>query len=200
MSVVIYEQPLVWADPENVVISMGSINRIQTILETMFFVKFYFEVGKTMIEIMLLGTILNNIEVAYNLTQIEVNTLEKCHEMALRKLMELPCKTPRIMLYVLTGSIPIRFQVQRRRLVYLHHILNQNEESLLLTFFEHQLKTRKPKDWATRVLKDISDFEIDLQMDEIRKTPANVWKEMVKLKTEDLALQYLNSNIGSKSR
>ena len=64
----------------------------------------------------------------------------------------------------------------------------------------HQLKTRKPKDWATRVLKDISDFEIDLQMDEIRKTPVNIWKERVKLKTEDLALQYLNSNIGSKSR
>ena len=73
---------------------VGTINRIQTILETMFFGKFYFEVGKTMIESMLLGTILNNIEVAYNFTQIEVNKLEKCHEMALRKLIELPCKTP----------------------------------------------------------------------------------------------------------
>ena len=36
---------------------VGTINRIQTILETMFFGKFYFEVGKTMIESMLLGSI-----------------------------------------------------------------------------------------------------------------------------------------------
>ena len=88
-----------------------------------------------MIESMLLGSILSNIEVAYNLTQNEVDKLEKCHEMGIRKLLELPSKSPKVMLYFLTGSIPIRFQVQRRRLVYLHHILNQNEESLLLTFF-----------------------------------------------------------------
>ena len=75
------------------------------------------------------------------------------------------------MLYFLTGSIPLRFQIQRRRLLYLHHILNENEESLLQTFFEHQLKTRKTKDWATKILKDINEFEIDLSMDEIRKTP-----------------------------
>ena len=104
------------------------------------------------------------------------------------------------MLYFLTGSIPIRFQVQRRQLVYLHHILNQNEESLLLTFFQHQLKTKQIKDWATSVIKDISEFEIDLPLDEIRKIPVNVWKERVKLKTQELSLHYLNSNIGSKSR
>ena len=179
---------------------VGTVNRIKTILETMFFGKFVFEVGKTMIESMLLGSILSNIEVAYNLTQNEVDKLEKCHEMGIRKLLELPSKAPKVILYFLTGSIPIRFQVQRRRLVYLHHILNQNEESLLLTFFEHQLKSRKPKDWATRIIKDISEFEIQLSMDEIMKTPVSVWKERIKLKTIQIALNYLNSHIGSKSR
>ena len=153
-----------------------------------------------MIESMLLGTILNNIEVAYNLTQNEVDKLEQCHEMAIRKLLELPSKTPKIMLYFLTGSTPVRIQVQRRRLVYLHHILNHNEESLLLTFFKHQLKTRKPKDWASRVLKYMREFEIELSIDEIKNTSVSVWKERVKLKTLQIALNYLNSNIGSKSR
>ena len=84
--------------------------------------------------------------------------------------------------------------------MYLHHILNQNKESLLLTFFKHQLKTRKPKDWASRVLKDMREFEIELSMDEIKNTSVSVWKERVKLKTLQIALDYLNSNIGSKSR
>ena len=106
---------------------VGTINRIQTILETMFFGSYHFEIGKTMIDSMLLGSILNNIEVAYNLTMNEVEKLEKCHEFAIRKLLELPSKTPIKMLYFLTGSVPIRFQIQTRRLVYLHHILNEDK-------------------------------------------------------------------------
>ena len=179
---------------------VGTVNKIQTILQNMYFGKFYFEVGKTMIESMLLGSILTNIEVAYNLTLNEIDKLEKCHEMALRKLLDLPSKTPKQMLYFLTGSGPVRFQIQRRRLVYLHHILNQNEESLLRTFFEHQYKTRKSKDWATRIIKDLFEFGIEIPLEEIMKIPINVWKENVKLKTLENALIYLNSNIGSKSR
>ena len=37
-------------------------------------------------------------------------------------------------------------------------------------------------------------------MDEIMKTPVSVWKERIKLKTIQIALNYLNSHIGSKSR
>ena len=87
----------------------GIINKIQTILETMFFGSFYFEVGKTMIESMLLGSILNNIEVAYNLTKTEIEKLQKCHEMGIRKLLSLPSKTPKKMLYLLSGSVPIEY-------------------------------------------------------------------------------------------
>ena len=110
---------------------VGTTNKIQNILETMFFGKYYFEVGITLIESMLLGTLLTNIEVAYNLTLSEIEKLEKCHEMSLRKLLNLPSKSPKPMLYFLTGSTPIRFIIKRRRLVYLHHILTQSEESLI---------------------------------------------------------------------
>ena len=179
---------------------IGTINKIQTILETKFFGKYYFEVGKTMIDSMLLGSLLTNIEVAYNLTKIEVEKLQKCHEMGLRKLLSLPSKTPVKMLYLLTGSVPKKFVVPRRRLVYLHHILNQEENSLLGTFFEHQHQTRKPKDWATQVIKDMEKFEITLTLDEIRKMPEASWKSLVKGKSTENALKYLNSNQGSKSQ
>ena len=114
---------------------VGIINKMQNILDSMFFGKFHFEIVITLIESMLLGSILANIEVAYNLTTSEIEKLEKCHEMALRKLMNLPSKTPKVMLYFITGSTPIRFTVKRRRIVYLHHILNQREDSLIRLFF-----------------------------------------------------------------
>jgi hypothetical protein len=169
-------------------------------METMYFGKYYVEVGKTMIESMLLGSILINIEVAYNITQSEVDKLEQCHESALRKLMSLPSKTPKQMLYFLSGSTPIRFTIQRRRLVYLQHILKQEKESLLRSFFIHQLRTRKTKDWATKIIKDLSEFNITMSMDEIENTAIAAWKEKVKTQTQINALSYLNSNLGSKSQ
>ena len=99
-------------------------------------------------------------------------------------MLELPSKTPTKMLYFLTGSVPIRFQIQRRRLVYLHHILNEDQESLLRTFFEHQLETRTNKDWATRIIKDLNEFGIDISMEEIRNTPNKTWKKSIKDHTE----------------
>ena len=134
------------------------------------------------------------------MTISDVETLEKCQQIALRKLMTLPSKSPKQMLYFLTGSIPARFQIQRRRLVYFHHILNQDDESLLKTFFLQQLNTRKTKDWATTIMKDISEYEIELTFSEIKVMSVLRWKENIKIKTHNIATKYLNSNIGSKSR
>ena len=104
------------------------------------------------------------------------------------------------MLYLLTGSVPIKFQIQRRRLNYLHHILNQDDESLLKTFFYQQLKTKKSKDWASQILKDLKDFDIETTMEQIRCTSETFWKQQVKKKSLELALNFLNTTQGSKSR
>ena len=82
----------------------------------------------------------------------------------------------------------------------MHHILNQEKESLLRTFFKHQYETRKTKDWATKIVKDLNEFNITLSMDEIENTSSALWKEKIKAQTHINALYYLNSNLGSKSR
>ena len=149
---------------------------------------------------MLLGSILTNIKVAYNLTISEIDHLEKCHEMALRKLLNLPAKTSKPTLYFLTWSTPVHSIVKRRWLVYLNHILKQGEESLERIFLECQLETRKPKDWATQIIKDLSDFQIEQSMDEIKTFKEKAWKTFVKQKSTNYTINYLNSKVGSKRR
>ena len=177
----------------------GTINKIKLILETTPFGKYNFEVGKILIDSLLIGSILCNSEVAYNLIQSEVDLLEKTHEKALRMLLNCGKATPKIMLYFITGSVPIRIQIQRRRLVYLHNILNQDKESLLYTFFMKQMESRKSKDWATTILKDLTQFEIDMKLDEIESIPIEKWKLFVKEKTFLKTLEYLNSEKGGKT-
>ena len=51
---------------------------------------------------MVLGTIMDNKEVAYNLTMVE-----RCHETLIQILLSLSNKTSRHILYLLTESTPI---------------------------------------------------------------------------------------------
>ena len=68
----------------------------------MYFCEYYFEVGKTIIKIMFLGLILNNIEVSYNRIQSQIEKLEQGHKSAIRKLISVLSKTLKQMLYFLT--------------------------------------------------------------------------------------------------
>ena len=79
----------------------------------------------------------------------------------------------------MTASVRLRFQIQKRCIVYLHHILNQEEESLLKTFFNHQLYTSITKDWTSIILKDLTEFEIDFSINQIMSTPSKTWKGFI---------------------
>ena len=49
--------------------------------------------------------------------------------------------------------------------------INKENKSLLKTFFEHRINTRKSKDWALQVLKDLAKFGIIMNLEEIKQTP-----------------------------
>ena len=65
---------------------------------------------------------------------------------------------------------------------------------------KNKWKQEKNKDWASQVLKDLIDLGIEYSIKEIGSFKEEIWKSMVKTKTTESALRYLNSNIGSKSR
>ena len=61
----------------------------------------------------------------------EIELLEQVDEMLLRKLLEVGKSCPKEMLYLETGSRPIRFIIMSRRLMFLHYILNEDNKSLV---------------------------------------------------------------------
>ena len=124
-------------------------------LDSIFLGEHYFKVGKTLIDSLLLGSILCNLEVSYNLTKGNITKLENIHEEALRTVLSLPQTSPKKMLYLLLGAIPISFLLSSRRICYLQHILNQNENSLLKKFYFVQDKSKISTDWATSVNHDL---------------------------------------------
>ena len=93
-------------------------------------------------------------------------------------------KTPLETLYLESGNIPIRFILMSRRLNFLHYILNEDDDSLLRSFFTAQLESPVKGDWVMRVTEDMKELGIDLTMEEIAGTSKLRFKEIIRNKVE----------------
>ena len=55
------------------------------------------------------------------------------------------------MLYLETGTIPIRFIIKQRRLNYLHNLLTRKENELISKVYFAQKRKTSKNDWAKTV-------------------------------------------------
>ena len=170
---------------------IGIKNKILQMLETMQGGKYHFVIAKILRNSYLLSSILTSSEVWYGVTQNEIDKLEQVDEMLLRNLMDCSSSVPKDLIYLELGVVPIRFIIQTRRLLYLHHILQQNEESLIYRFFEAQLENPTSKDWVSQTLEDLEEFEINLELEEIQNMKKEKYKKIVNERVQKRAFLYL---------
>ena len=146
---------------------IGIKNKILTILNTLTAGKYHFEVAMILRNAYLISSILSGSEVWYGLTQTETQKLEKVDEMLLRQLLECSNNVPKDLLYLELGILRLRDIIMMRRLMYLHHILHQSNNSLLFRFFTTQLHNPIKGDWVSQILIDMATINLDISMNEI---------------------------------
>ena len=71
------------------------------------------------------------------------------------------------MLYIETGSIPIKFIIKQRRLSYLHHILTRKDTELIKKVYIAQKRKPVKDDWFLTIKKDMDDINLNLSDAEI---------------------------------
>ena len=77
--------------------------------------------------------------------------------------------------------------------------MNQrNKNSLIFQFLNAQLDEPKKNDWGTQVLKDLK--EIDFDLSQIEQITTKKFKEIVKVKTEVNAFEYLTNKKDSHEK
>ena len=178
----------------------GACTQVLQILESIFFGNFYFQAAVILRNSLLISTMLFNSEAWYNVTSVEFERLEKIDETCMRKVLNAPFATPKIMLYLELGVLPIRYIVKSRRMNYLHYILNENKQSLVYQFLQVQLQQPIKKDWGSQVRKDIEELNLGVQLEDIENIPKNTFKKLVKTKIKEHAFKYLMNKKKSKSK
>ena len=164
------------------------------------FGKHYFEVGIILRDSLLVSSVLFNSEAWYNLTESELDLLETVDLLFLRKLLKAPKGTPKEMLFLELGCLPLREIIRGRRLNFLHYILNEDPKSMIYRVLQSQLKSRTKKDWVTTVIEDMKKLELNVKMEEIRKTKKTSWKQVIKEKIKNYTFDKLEKRKLSHSK
>ena len=96
------------------------------------------------------------------------------------------------MLYLELGCLPIKYIVSTRRLLFLHYIINEDESSLISQVFKAPMNQPFKDDWYLAVIRDIQDFKLDLDIDEIKQMSLYKFRNLVKKAITVKAFQDLN--------
>ena len=104
----------------------GIANDIISMLEEIPLGPHKVSVGLKLREAMMLNGILFNSEIWYNLKDTEIQKLSDVDEQLLRSILGLPSKTPKEAIFLESGCLPIKYMIQMRRLMYLHHTLRSS--------------------------------------------------------------------------
>ena len=171
----------------------GIVNNIMTKLDRIPFGKYYFEVAMILRNSLLVSSVLCNSEAWYNVTESELDYLETVDLMLLRKILNTPKSTPKEFMYLELGCIPFRDIIRKRRLLFLHYILNENPESLIHRFFKVQQKTRNKKDWVSKVINDLEELDINIDFDTLKDMKKSSFSDLLNKSIETSAFKRLEN-------
>ena len=153
--------------------------------------QFKMEISLKLREAMLISGLLFNSEAWHNVSETEIRKFEVVDEHLLRSLVGAHAKTPLEFLYLETGSIPIRFILSCRRMIYLQTILKRSNLELTKRIYMKQKESPTKGDFYCMVVKDFEMIGKTLDETEIMNTSKYSYKKEIKQKIRNAALSYL---------
>ena len=109
----------------------------------------------------------------------------------LRKLLKAPITTPKEIIFLELGVLPLRDIIKQRRLNFLFYIIKQKDESMIKRVFQSQIKNKSKKDWITTILKDIEELNLNVTFEDIKKMSKGHWTNIIKESIKDNVFQKL---------
>ena len=171
----------------------GIIANIFAIINEIPLAHWKIEAGLRLRQAMLVNGILYNSEAWHGINGKDLILLEKVDEALLRGILSAHPKIPVEALYLETKSIPIRFVVASRRILYLHTILQKSESEMVKRVYEAQKEDPSPGDFIELVRQDCEAIKLGLSDQEISSVTKHKFKNIVKSKISDAAFEYLQT-------
>ena len=142
---------------------------------------------------MLLNSILCNSEVLYGISKTHIETLESVDKFYWKKVFQCPVSTPTEALFLETNSIPIRYVIMSRRLMYYWSILQMDETELVKKVYTAQQLSPCKDDWIYQLREDLKECNILQSECEIKSMKIYTYRNLVKKQIQEVSTKYLLS-------
>ena len=169
------------------------INEIMSILKEVSFGYHYFEIGILFRNSKLVNGIMCSIEALYGLATKHIETLEKLDRDFFRKLFKSGAATPIESFYLATHTMPLRFIIVGRRLMFYWSILQKSESELVRSFLTAQELNPVKNDLCLQFKDDLNMCDIKLTSSEIAAMKKCKFKKIVYTQLREVSREYLLS-------
>ena len=149
---------------------------------------------------MLINGTLFNSEAWHGITLPQIKAFEKVDEALLRGILASHSKGPVPALYMEVAQLPVRFILASRRILYLHNILHRNEKELIKKVYNAQKADPSKGDYCKLVESDMNMIDLKLTEQEITNISRFEFKTVVRRRTREAAIKYLEEIKETKSK
>ena len=179
---------------------VGLTTQITAMVNQLSLGHFYYKIGFMLRNCMYINGTLTNSEIWYNVSTKNLETLEKGDLMLIRKLLKGHSKTAREAFYLETGLLPTKFIVLKRKLMYLWHLLQKDDNELIKKVYDTQKVVSTKGDWVEALDKERKELNINASDEDIAKMTKDCFKTLVTNAIEAKALESLNSTASRHSK
>ena len=86
-----------------------------------------------------------------NLSQKNISSLEKLQSKCLKKIVNAPQATANSFTYLELGVMPMRYEIERNQLIFLHHIVHLEDSDPVKITWENMKKFPEENNWWSGV-------------------------------------------------
>ena len=178
----------------------GIVSNILAIIDEIPLGHWRVEAGLRLRQAMLVNGCLFNSEAWHGVTESDIKILEKVDESLLRGILKSHSKIPLEALYLETGSLPIKFIIASRRMMYLHSILQKNTEELVRRVYDVQKEDSSPGDFVELIKEDKALLNLSMPDEEIKQLKKSNFKSIIRNKIKLAAYKSLNAQKENHSK
>ena len=133
-------------------------------------------------QLIIVPKLIHNSESWSNLNKSEIQELDRIYNQAIKRLIGIPYSTPTIGLFVELGIPSLEELIDKRKLMFLHRLVNQNEERLTSQVYKEQ-QLMPEMNWASEIQDILKKYQINDE--NIQNMKKGAWKKEIDKKLKE---------------
>ena len=147
-----------------------------------------------------LSSMLFNAQAWSNITEKNLNTITAIQMRYLKKMMGVRQATSNAFMYLELGVLPIKYEIHKRQLMFLHHIVNLPEEGPVKKVWRNQTNLPDYSNWWCDVKVLMEIYGIEFEEETLMQMSKDTFKKKVKKAVAESAFEELKRQNETKSR